>query len=154
MIQRTIMVVLTVGLATGAAQAQPATLFFALDQDNPILGENPTLQLAPGESGQLHLFGQLTADQSLRELGLMLSTPTPELADCGQTFIANPVLPVGGGTTRWGDFLAWPCGAEGTTLEDPAFPGLDSSVLWSAWQPVEPARHCGKDVLLTFDRAD
>ena len=81
MMRRTIMVVLTVGLATGAAYAQPATFYFSLDQDNPILGQNPTLQLAPGETGTLHLFGQLTTDQSLRELGLMLSTPTPELAD-------------------------------------------------------------------------
>ncbi len=36
----------------------------------------------------------------------------------------------------------------------PAFPGLVSNELWNAWQPVEPARHFGKDVLLTFDRAD
>jgi len=36
----------------------------------------------------------------------------------------------------------------------PAFPGLTSRDPWRTWQPIGPARHFGRDVLLTFDRAD
>jgi hypothetical protein len=83
----------------------PPAIFFSASQDDRF-PHNPMLFLNSGQAGTFFAYAQLGTGASITALDMSLSTPTPNLATPGKSFVANPFVSTPEGLQdRWDGFF-------------------------------------------------
>jgi hypothetical protein len=129
--------VLAIALAAPAA-ADPPVVYVTPSAADTYPGI-ATLVRRAGDTATFAVRVRLGPEQRITDLGLSLSTATPQLADCDPGLLANPTLPLPGGPgVRWASVSSGPCAFAGSTSGTTA--GVDAS-LW----PFDPTYDLDSD---------